>query len=196
MDKRIVKTKNSVKTAFMELMFEKDINSITISDIAGKAQINRSTFYLHYKDVYAVLTDIENDVSTKISYCFEQFDANHVYESICNLFNNLTNTLDEMQTVKKFILYSSHSKVILEQLKAMFVDKAMVAFMNTNVDVDREKLYYGLSFIASGIIDAYLEWSYKESKNITLAELSQYIGELAESAINRLVNSEKELLPA
>ena len=46
-DKRIVKTRTAIKTAFLQLALEKDIGKITVSNITEKAEINRSTFYLH-----------------------------------------------------------------------------------------------------------------------------------------------------
>ena len=57
-DKRIIKTRQAITTAFMELSLEKDIRKITVSDIAGRASVNRSTFYLHYNDAKEVLEDI------------------------------------------------------------------------------------------------------------------------------------------
>ena len=47
-DRRQRKTKIAVQNAFMRLMLEKDIAKITVKDVATLADINRSTFYLHY----------------------------------------------------------------------------------------------------------------------------------------------------
>lgn len=59
-DKRVLKTRKAITTAFMELTLEEDMQKITVSDIAERAVINRSTFYLHYADAKEVLDDIEN----------------------------------------------------------------------------------------------------------------------------------------
>ena len=42
-DRRVVKTKRAIKEAFAKLLTQKDINDITISDIAAEANINRKT---------------------------------------------------------------------------------------------------------------------------------------------------------
>ncbi|RIL83445.1 TetR/AcrR family transcriptional regulator, partial [Staphylococcus cohnii] len=47
-DRRVRKTQNAIKHAFIQLLNEKDLDKITISDITHKADINRGTFYLHY----------------------------------------------------------------------------------------------------------------------------------------------------
>lgn len=47
-DLRIIRSKSSIKKAFVELLNEKGYEAITIQDIADRAIINRNTFYLHY----------------------------------------------------------------------------------------------------------------------------------------------------
>ncbi|MEK8130604.1 TetR/AcrR family transcriptional regulator [Paenibacillus filicis] len=49
-DLRILRTKQSIRTAFFELIQEKGYEAITIQDIANRAMINRNTFYLHYEN--------------------------------------------------------------------------------------------------------------------------------------------------
>ncbi|MGJ7922553.1 TetR/AcrR family transcriptional regulator [Neobacillus sp. LXY-4] len=54
-DRRVVKTQQAIKTAFLELMGEKNFDHITIQDISDRANVNRSTVYLHYLDKYDLL---------------------------------------------------------------------------------------------------------------------------------------------
>ena len=77
-DKRIIKTKAAIKNAFMQLMTETEANKLTVSDIAAKALVNRSTFYLHYADVAAVMKDIETEIAAKIEECINDFDISDV----------------------------------------------------------------------------------------------------------------------
>lgn len=64
-ENRKTKSKEKIRKAFIELINKKGFEEITVSDIARKAEINRGTFYQHYKDKYDLLekleqTDIEN----------------------------------------------------------------------------------------------------------------------------------------
>ena len=52
MDKREIKTKRNIKNAFLTLRSKKEIEQITVKEIAEKAEISKATFYLHYKDIY------------------------------------------------------------------------------------------------------------------------------------------------
>ncbi|MBQ3987763.1 MAG: TetR/AcrR family transcriptional regulator, partial [Ruminococcus sp.] len=57
-DRRVLKTKRAIRNAFAKLMVEKDINDITIMELADTADINRKTFYNYYSGVYQVVEDI------------------------------------------------------------------------------------------------------------------------------------------
>ncbi|WP_422428138.1 MULTISPECIES: TetR/AcrR family transcriptional regulator C-terminal domain-containing protein [Bacillales] len=61
-DRRVKKTKNAIKQAFIKLLAEKELERITIQDITSLADINRGTFYLHYEDKYILLSDLEDEI--------------------------------------------------------------------------------------------------------------------------------------
>lgn len=57
-DPRVKRTRQLLQRAFMELFFEKDVESISIQEIAERATVNRATFYAHFPDKYALLDSI------------------------------------------------------------------------------------------------------------------------------------------
>ncbi|WP_342422064.1 TetR/AcrR family transcriptional regulator [Paenibacillus sp. FSL E2-0178] len=54
-DRRILRTREAINRAFLELFGEKELEQITINDIAERANVNRGTVYLHYTDKYDLL---------------------------------------------------------------------------------------------------------------------------------------------
>lgn len=61
-DRRNRKTTTLIQTIFLELLNTKPINTITITEICNRADINRGTFYLHYTDINDLSDNIENGV--------------------------------------------------------------------------------------------------------------------------------------
>lgn len=61
-DLRIRKTKLSIKNALFKLSKEKPFEEISVMDITKKALINRSTFYLHYKDKEDLLRSLSEEI--------------------------------------------------------------------------------------------------------------------------------------
>lgn len=49
-DRRSQRTRHLLSAALVELISEKDYDSITVSDIIDRANVGRSTFYAHYRD--------------------------------------------------------------------------------------------------------------------------------------------------
>jgi len=61
-DRRIVRTRESIRDAMIDLIEEVGFESIAIKDIANRANINRGTFYLHYHDKFDLLDQTENEI--------------------------------------------------------------------------------------------------------------------------------------
>ena len=61
-DKRIRRTKKLLRQALTRLMQQKDFQSITVTDVVREADINRGTFYAHYRDVYDLREKIESEM--------------------------------------------------------------------------------------------------------------------------------------
>lgn len=63
-DRRTKHTKMVIRDAFLTLVKTKPIQKITIADICELADISRPTFYLHYRDIYALLDEIGENMLT------------------------------------------------------------------------------------------------------------------------------------
>lgn len=61
-DKRIIKTKRSLKADMVSMLAKEDFEHISITELCRKAEVSRITFYSHYNDKYALLDDIFNDM--------------------------------------------------------------------------------------------------------------------------------------
>lgn len=61
-DKRIIKTRKSLKNAMIEMLEEKDFEHISITELCKTADISRITFYSHYGDKYVLLNEIFDDM--------------------------------------------------------------------------------------------------------------------------------------
>lgn len=52
------RTKELIKTAFIQLLEERPLNKITVKDIVDRCDINRNTFYYNYQDIPGLLHEI------------------------------------------------------------------------------------------------------------------------------------------
>jgi len=56
-DRRIDRTRRQLKDALFSLILEKGYDGVTIEDITERAELGRTTFYLHYKDKAGLLLE-------------------------------------------------------------------------------------------------------------------------------------------
>ena len=61
-DRRIVKTRRALREALLDLIEEKGLDRVTVKELCERANLNRGTFYLHYRDVYDLLEQYTDDV--------------------------------------------------------------------------------------------------------------------------------------
>lgn len=66
MDLRIKKTKRAIRTAFYELIKEKPLEKITVTEIAARAEINKATFYAHYETIHDLVDQLEQEAVAEV----------------------------------------------------------------------------------------------------------------------------------
>ena len=57
-DPRVIRTRQLLLDALMALVEEKPFSQLSVTEITAKAGLDRSTFYLHYRGVHALLEDL------------------------------------------------------------------------------------------------------------------------------------------
>ena len=60
-DRRVRRTKTLLQKTLVELMLEKEVSQISVKELTQRADVNRSTFYLHYLGIYDMLEQMENE---------------------------------------------------------------------------------------------------------------------------------------
>lgn len=63
---KVAQTEEKIRRAFIYLVETKGVDHITVSDITKYAKINRSTFYAHYQDKFAMVDHFENQILNDI----------------------------------------------------------------------------------------------------------------------------------
>ena len=56
-DRRVNRTRRQLRDALMELILERGYNAVTIEDITERADLGRTTFYLHFRDKEELLVE-------------------------------------------------------------------------------------------------------------------------------------------
>ena len=61
LDRRSRRTRNALTAALMALLKERPLKSISVTELAELADVNRATFYVHFQDVYAMFDQVKEE---------------------------------------------------------------------------------------------------------------------------------------
>lgn len=60
-DARVRLTRRLLREALLECMKKRQLKDITITEVCRTAEINRATFYKHYRNCYEIVEEVEQD---------------------------------------------------------------------------------------------------------------------------------------
>ena len=75
--------------ALIELLEKKDLEYITVKEICEHAEINRSTFYKHYQDVYDLMEKLENEAVEAFEKLLDSYVQNETVPALVTLLTSL-----------------------------------------------------------------------------------------------------------
>ncbi len=151
-NRRAQMTRLLLKTALIELMEKKPFNEITIKEICEQADLNRTTFYLHYTDQFALLSDVENEV----------------YQKTLETLKNVTPDADAPGMIEMFLQYiksnASLFRILLfdagsEGFRSRFIQNMLQSLrVNIPLSCAAEEEPYLLCFLMQGSVHMIMEW--------------------------------------
>ena len=98
-DRRIRRTRKLIQDALFALMQEYPYAKIHISQITARADISRSTFYLHYQTKEDLLLSAADEIIDQYFKAIDQADASAKVSPAFLLFQNWKANLDKMKLI-------------------------------------------------------------------------------------------------
>lgn len=88
-------TRRKIEETFIELLKKKEMTGIHVADICEKVQVNRSTFYANYADVFDLANQIKQRLVHEVNRMLgEEGDLAYGEEKLLRLFYHIRNNRD------------------------------------------------------------------------------------------------------
>ena len=153
-----LRSRRLIHQAFQELLQEKPLKKITVTDIVTRADINRSTFYAHYPDVRGLIEEMMNDIITHSIDLINQMDILEIFQDPIPFLSALISFGNKNIELYKLLEKSDCSYIHLEEMKAMFFEKA-ISEETIPLHIRQSSTYrIRVSFFIGGILNAYIQW--------------------------------------
>lgn len=149
-----MKTKKALAESLKNLLLQKPLNKITISDIADDCGINRMTFYYHFKDIYDLVE------WTCAEEAAQAMEGKKTYDTWQEGFLNIFHAV---QDNKPFIMnvYRSVSRERIEQYLNPLIHSLILGVVEEKAaerSVHTEDKQFIASFYEYAFIGVMLEW--------------------------------------
>ena len=178
-DLRVVKTIESIKKAFDELICKKDYEKITVKELCDRARINKKTFYHYYETLDFLLAEMQAELSSSFIERIKDY--------------SLPEDLDKVN--REFFLYSAEQGLAYEKITCSGTYHAIRNKMVENVNTAgwaksakfRELTGYEkellMDFINNAVLNSYRQWV-EDGKSLPAEEVIELTNRLVLGGVN------------
>jgi len=170
----VTRTKKMIRAAFVELLGEKkNMESITVGELALRAEIAKSTFYNHYDDVYAVAEEFENELIQQLSMVLDEMELNPstAYESY---IAKVIEFLKMNEAIYRKAILSSDIRFFIEKLKAIISKKVFEESEALPFSQNKSEKYAQIRFLTNACVDTMVDY-FKGNIDLSLDEIGNII---------------------
>ncbi len=182
-DRRTRYSKRMIRESLYELMKEKPINKISVTEICKKADVNRSTFYSYYTDIY----DLHQKITEEF-FSVQKSVIKHIREALRNKTALSEFTYDDFHEIIYYYLKTVQSNTDLYKFifnqnanNSVHANFAKITYhtikdvLNPLIEENRaEELRKAFTFVAGGTTALIMTWVEKDC-DISAEILSEHI---------------------
>ena len=185
-DLRVRKTKTAISSAFVLLLSQKSLNDITISDIAKAAQINRKTFYRHYRGIYELVDELENNIVSEFERVIKESNIQNPFNEAHIIFRKLTEVLNRSRDFYTCLLNvdlrAGLLAKILDSLKQLVRNK-----LADSMSLPEHEITIITEYFVAGIIAVYQSW-FNSGCIESPEEIARVIGTISVDGISGIID--------
>lgn len=187
-DRRIQRTRQSLRETLLELIKEKGYDSISVEEITQRANLGRATFYLHYKDKEDLLVDEFNEIVNERARALSEIPFSAWLPDLENpdpktgtkpappllmAFQHVANHAD----IYRILLKNEKSDRIFERIRKIIV-QSITEFMQTKIENDPIPLLFEvpidlLAAYFSGALLSCVDWWFEQDLSQSPEEMTR-----------------------
>ena len=158
LDRRVRKTRRQLKECLTRLLKEKKIQDITVRELAEMADINRGTFYLHYKDVFDLMDQIKNELIEEVESVLTHHPVPELVARPSLALSELFPLVQENAEIVSILIGENGDLNFVNRLKRIVSEKCLKGWLDLKCSSDPDTLAAFSAFIVSGCVGTVQYW--------------------------------------
>ena len=191
LDRRIVRSRNAILSAFERLLMEKPLADITVSAIAREANVDRKTFYVHFGTVDGLLDAIAVDVVEMIVDSVEKTLSSmggntneRALGAAATFFKTVNEALCNNLVLNRQLIENIPRDDFMARLRVPLEHE--IAERGLLPEGLKDEMFdYYLAFLLSGIIGIYRTWALSDG-SVPIERVSAVANDLTLNGLSSL----------
>lgn len=188
--RRVAETKERIRDAFFDLYSTKKIERISIKEITDKAQLNRGTFYVYYKDIYDLLEKTEDELIEEVVEKVQCIIPMLLRDERLNLFLPILSFLEGHSKFLRILLGENGDPNFIHKVKTI-IKKTMGDLIQKEKIPPVENIEYVMEYLASAHLGVISFWLQNEM-SLPVNELGRLVQQAALHGPMRLLLGQEE----
>ena len=171
------RSRKMIRQAFEQLLEEREFSKITVIDIVQRADLNRSTFYAHYPDIYGIVDEMQEEIIQRNMELFQQMEFRNILKDPMPYLQCITATMEENLALMRKLGMTENSHRKSGKFQEM-MEFDLMHHSDIPEEVRLSPLFaLRMHFFMGGIMNVYQRWA--EGKlSCTLEQLSSEIADM------------------
>ncbi|GGD79225.1 TetR/AcrR family transcriptional regulator [Paenibacillus nasutitermitis] len=164
-DPRVLRTRQLIRDAFLDLLQEMELEKITVNRIAERATINRVTFYLHYRDIADMMERMADDTIEEIQAILKDVPnqpqpapTDKVWPVLVKMLEHIaenSNYYRVMLASKRIPVFTERLLKLMVEVLTNKIEKGDIPSSSFSVSVPKDIIIW---YVSSAFIGTIVSW--------------------------------------
>lgn len=158
-DRRVRKTKARLREALVELLREKRVEEIAVTELTRRADVNRGTFYCHYRDVHQMVEQLEEELFEEFEGLLDAYPASQLRCGLRPILQDMFDFVIRNADIIISTLGSGGEKAFLSKLTVLVQERVVREWSALYRFESEARRDYCLAFIVGGVVSLIERWA-------------------------------------
>lgn len=157
-DRRVKRTKRLLIGGLTKLMQEKSVKDISVRELAELIDINRGTFYLHYRDIFDMVEKVQEELFEEFYQTLHRFSPKNMGGNPLPMIEEVFSFVAVNADLCYVMLGPNGDMAFLERFKLLIKEKSLREWPEVFAVSKSDQFEYFYAFIVSGSIGLIYDW--------------------------------------
>jgi len=177
-DRRVRKTKKAIQDVFCEMTKERNLNEITVKELCTKADINKSTFYLHYHDIYDLANQIQDILIRDVCAIIDEYPYEETITKAPEMWIKIARAHFKDSNDLGSIMRQTGMMPLIRKFEGAVIEHIMDKFVSAGMERNSESYFQHhlyVTFVINGYLGVLREFDVSDMET-AMVEVSKRLG--------------------